>query len=219
MELLAHAVPEVGRKPSDRSCLWSPEHSPVAQLSAVGALHTHSRLRTGAHERLDSRDQLANTSNLCHHTLSSQVHTNLRRFTALAYLTRKNGSSIVAIKTFLENSGRVRSMSERERHSKRRSRHDDVPDPEDRYDPRQGAKRPRKDEDSADLGQFAPATLRTCVTSLLGPLPFHGLQGILTGVPEKSKISVIGTSSKPLFASTSCPHKAGVLLPAGMSHK
>ncbi|KAL3161094.1 hypothetical protein ABBQ38_009476 [Trebouxia sp. C0009 RCD-2024] len=43
-------------------------------------------------------------------------------------------------------------MSERERHSKRRSRHDEVPDPEDRYDPRQGAKRPRKDEDSIELG-------------------------------------------------------------------
>ena len=44
-------------------------------------------------------------------------------------------------------------MSERERHSKRRSRHDDAPDPEDRYDPRQGAKRSRRDEDSTEPGQ------------------------------------------------------------------
>jgi len=43
-------------------------------------------------------------------------------------------------------------MSERERHSKRRTRQEDVPDPDDRYDPRQGAKRSRKEELSPDLG-------------------------------------------------------------------
>lgn len=44
-------------------------------------------------------------------------------------------------------------MSERERHSKRRSRQEDLPDPDDRYDPKQGAKRSRKAEVSPDLGQ------------------------------------------------------------------
>ena len=44
-------------------------------------------------------------------------------------------------------------MSERERHSKRRSRQEDVPDLDDRYDPGQGAKRFRRGDASPDLGQ------------------------------------------------------------------
>lgn len=43
-------------------------------------------------------------------------------------------------------------MSERERHGKRRTRPEDAPDPDDRYDPRQGAKKSRKEELSPDLG-------------------------------------------------------------------
>ena len=52
-------------------------------------------------------------------------------------------------------------MSERERHSKRRTRQEDVPDPDDRYDPRQGAKRSRKEDLSPDLGLLPIAYLLT----------------------------------------------------------
>ena len=58
-------------------------------------------------------------------------------------------------------------MSERERHSKRRSRHDDAPDPEDRYDPRQRAKRSRRDEDSSELGKPTLAFTWQYLTSKL----------------------------------------------------
>ena len=44
-------------------------------------------------------------------------------------------------------------MSERDRHSKRRSR-DEAPDPEDRYDPKQGAKRSRKADEGSEPGGY-----------------------------------------------------------------
>lgn len=41
-------------------------------------------------------------------------------------------------------------MSDRDRHSKRRFR--DEPDPDDRYDPKQGAKRSKREDEGSEPG-------------------------------------------------------------------
>ena len=73
-------------------------------------------------------------------------------------------------------------MSERERHGKRRTRPEDAPDPDDRYDPRQGAKKSRKEELSPDLGLLPTqvALLQQCSLATV----FH--RSCLAGPPRIS---------------------------------